>query len=101
MRAAFKRFGKHLTAEQAMSVYSEQYWTSFAHTVDKLTPEQVASRFGKFPKILDKLQKMKLDELKKKTNPALQKNVGDGTVKKKKHLTEKEFDKHFQELAGL
>jgi len=98
MRAAFKRFGKHLSAEQAMTVYSQQYWKSFESLLDKMTPEQIEARFGK--KILDKLQKIKLNELKNKTNPAHKVPVSD-EVKKKKNLTEKEFDKHFKELAGL
>jgi hypothetical protein len=99
MRAAFKRFGRHLTPEQAMAVYSEQYWKSNQNVLDKMTPEQLLARLG--PKTLEKLQQMRLNELKSKTDPKNQKIAGDGSVAKKKHLTEREFDKHFDELAGL
>lgn len=99
MRAAYRRFGKHLTAEQAMAVYSQQYWTSLGSVLDKMSPEQIMERFGK--KTLDKIQQLKLNELKNKTNPAMKAPSLDGEVKKKKHLTEKEFEKHFQQLAGL
>jgi len=99
MRAAFVKFGKHLTADQAMTVYSQHYWKSLETVIDKMTDEQISSRFGK--KILDKIQKLKLNELKKKTDPGTKAPVSDGKVNKKKHLTEKEFDKHFKELAGL
>ena len=98
MRAAFRRFGKHLTAEQAMSVYSEQYWTSLHSIIDKMEPDAIVKRFGQ--KTLDKIQKLKLAELKAKTQPG-SKPVGDVEVTKKKHLTEKEYDKHFAGLAGL
>jgi len=98
MRAAFKKFGKHLTADQAMTVYNEQYWKSLESVLDKMTPEQILARFGK--KTLDKIQKLKLDELKKSTDPKSKVVVGSDSVKKKKHITEKEFEKHFQELAG-
>ena len=99
MRAAYKRFGKHLTAEQAMSVYSEQYWNAHKALLEKMTPEQLVSRFGQ--KTLDKLQQIKLNELKDRTNPAKKVSTGSEGTKKKKHLTEKDFDKHFKELAGL
>lgn len=99
MRAAYRRFGKHLSAEQAMTVYSEQYWTSFASVIEKMEPDAILKRFGK--KTLDKIQQLKLQELKDRTDPAKVRPVGDGAVKKKKHITEKEFEKHFQELAGL
>lgn len=99
MRAAFKRFGKHLTAEQAMSVYSEQYWTSLHSILDKMEPDAILKRFG--PKTLDKLQKLKLAELKAKTQPGNKTPVGDVDVTKKKHMTEKEYDKHFAGVAGL
>ena len=99
MRAAYKRFGKHFTAEQAMSVYSEQYWNAHKALLEKMTPEQLVSRFGQ--KILDKLQQIKLNELKDRTNPAKKVSTGSEETKKKKHLTEKDFDKHFKELAGL
>lgn len=98
MRAAYRRFGKHLTPDQAMAVYSEQYWTSHLRMVEKMTPEQLNARYT--PKMLDRINEMKLNLLRKKTNPANQKQVGDGAAKKKKHLTEREFDQHFQELAG-
>ena len=99
MRAAFKRFGKHLTAEQAMSVYSEQYWTSLGGIIDKMEPDAILKRFGQ--KTLDKIQKLKLQELKDKTNPSHRAPAAPGEVSKKKHLTEKEYEKHFQTLAGL
>ena len=99
MRAAFRRFGKHLTAEQAMSVYSEQYWTSLHSIIDKMEPDAIVKRFGQ--KTLDKIQKLKLQELKDKTNPAHKAPAASVEVSKKKHLTEKEYDKHFQTLAGL
>ena len=99
MRAAFGRFGKHLTAEQAMAVYSEQYWTSFLGVVEKMEPESILKRFGQ--KTLDKIQKLKLQELKDKTNPANKTPAANVEVSKKKHLTEKEYDKHFAGLAGL
>ena len=99
MRAAYKRFGKHLTPEQAMSVYSEQYWNAHKALLEKMTPEQLVSRFGQ--KTLDKLQQIKLNELKDRTNPAKKVSTGSEETKKKKHLTEKDFDKHFKELAGL
>lgn len=99
MRAAFRRFGRHLTPEQAMAVYSQQYWQSLGTIIDKMNADQILKRFGS--KTLDKIQQLKLNELKNKTNPATQKFVGSESAKKKKHLTEKEFEKHFQELAGL
>jgi hypothetical protein len=99
MRAAFKRFGKHLTAEQAMSVYSEQYWTSLHSIIDKMEPDAILKRFGQ--KTLDKIQKLKLQELRDKTNPARKAVEGEAPASKKKHMTEKEYDKHFQTLAGL
>jgi hypothetical protein len=101
MRAAYKRFGKHLTPEQAMSVYSEQYWKAHQSVVDKMTPEQLVARFGQ--KTLDKLQQIRLNELKAKTDPSKKVASGSDEIKKKKHLTEKDFDKHFMStaLAGL
>jgi hypothetical protein len=98
MRAAYRRFGKHLTPDQAMAVYSEQYWTSLMSTIDKMTPEQLDQRFGK--KTLDKINQMKLNLLKKKMDPSKQKG-GDAPAKKKDHMTEREFEKHIsQKLAG-
>lgn len=98
MRAGFKRFGKHLTAQQAMTVYSQQYWNALGKTLESMTPEKILERFGQ--KALDKIQKFRLNQLKEKTDPSKQKQTADGSAKKKKNLTEKEFDKHFQELAG-
>jgi hypothetical protein len=98
MRAGFRRFGKHLTAEQAMTVYSQQYWTSLTRVLETMTPEQMLIRFGQ--KTLDKIQKFKLDELRKKTSPGTKPTATGEPAKPKKHLTEKEFDKHFRELAG-
>lgn len=99
MRAAFRRFGKHLTAEQAMSVYSEQYWKSLGTTIDTMPEELILKRFGQ--KTLDKIQRIKLKELQDKTNPARLKQEINPEIKKKKNLTEKEFEKHFDTLAGL
>lgn len=99
MRTAFKRFGKHLTAEQAMSVYSQQYWNSLGSILDKMEPDAILKRFGQ--KTLDKIQKLKLQELREKTNPSNKVPETVTETKKKKHLTEKEYDKHFQQLAGL
>ena len=81
-----------------MSVYSEQYWTSLASTIGKMDPEALAKRFGNGT--LDKIQKLKLSELKKQTDPNNPKLNGDSPVKKKKHITEREFEHHFRELAG-
>lgn len=97
MRAGFAKFGKHLTPEQAMSVYSEQYWNAHKAILDKMTPEQLVARFGQ--KTLDKLQQIKLNELKAKTDPAKKVSSGSEETKKKKHLTEKDFDKHFMATA--
>ncbi len=99
MRAAFKRFGKHLTPEQAMTVYSQQYWKSLGSLLEKLPPEKIVEKFGQ--KTLERIQKFNYNILRQKTNPANKAPVTDGEVKKKKHMTEKEFDKHFQTLAGL
>lgn len=103
MRAAYKRFGKHLTPEQAMTVYSQQYWNSFFSTFDKMSDDQIRVRFGEKngQKVIDKIQQLKLNELKKRTDPATKASVASSPEKKKKHLTEKEFEKHFQQLAGL
>lgn len=99
MRAGFRRFGKHLTAEQAMTVYSQQYWNSLTRTLDTMTPEQMLVRFGQ--KTLDKIQRFKLDELRKRTQPGSRKPAVAGEPeKKKKNMTEKEFERHFQDLAG-
>jgi hypothetical protein len=103
MRAAFRRFGKHLTPDQAMTVYSEQYWQSLGSVLEKMEPDKILNRFGQ--KTLDKIQKYKLEQLKEKTDPSKKTPVVNGEMKKKKHLTEKDFDKHFSQniapLAGL
>jgi hypothetical protein len=102
MRAAYKKFNMRMTAEQAMTVYANQYWQSIGGVIDKMTPEQILSRFGQ--KTLDKIQQLKLKELRDKTNPNAQKPQAlDPDLKKKKNLTERDFDKHFQKvrLAGL
>lgn len=99
MRAAYKRFGKHLTPQQAMSVYSEQYWKSAISVIDKMDPEQLLKRFGQ--KTLDKIQQFRLQQLKQKTDPSKKTVVPNGDpVKKKKNMTEKEYERHFQDLAG-
>lgn len=101
MRAAFKRFGKHITPEQAMTVYSQQYWTSLSKVLETMEPDVMVKKFGQ--KAFDRIQKFKLDQLKEKMNPnknSLTKDEVD--VKKKKNLTEKEYDKIFQQrIAGL
>ena len=101
MRAAFRKYGKHLTPDQAMTVYSQQYWASLQDVIGKLDAETISKRFG--PKTLDKIQKMKLQELKEKTDPAKKSLTnGEASVKNKKNLTEKEYEKIFQaKLAGL
>lgn len=98
MRAGFRRFGKHLTADQAMTVYSQQYWQSLTKILETMTPEQMLVRFGQ--KTLDKIQQFKLAELRKKTSPGAKPIAAGEPAKPKKHLTEKEFDQHFRELAG-
>jgi hypothetical protein len=104
MRAGFKRFGKHLTADQAMTVYSQQYWNSFMTTFEKLTDEQIASRFGekKGQAIINRIQKLKLAELKGSMDPNKKKNpvAASANGKPKKNMTEREFEHHFQQLAG-
>lgn len=101
MRAAFRRYGKHLSPEQAMTVYSQQYWQSLTSVIEKLDSKTIAAKFGQ--KTLDKIQKMKLEELKEKTDPAKKSLTnGEASVKNKKNLTEREYDKIFaQRLAGL
>lgn len=99
MRAGFKRFGKHLSAEQAMTVYSQQYWNSLGSMIEKMEPAKILERFGS--KTLDKIQQFKLNQLKEKMDPSKKQVPGDGEVKKKKHLTEKEFEKHFSQTMGL
>ena len=99
MRAAYKKFNMKLSAEQAMTVYANQYWKSIGSVIEKMEPEQILSRFGQ--KTLDKIQQLKLKELRDKTNPNGQKPVVDLDLKKKKSVTEREFNKHFQKLAGL
>lgn len=100
MRAAHKKFNMKMSAEQAMKVYSHQYWQSIGGVIDKMAPEQILSRFGQ--KTLDKIQQLKLKELRDKMNPnAAKAQTVDPELKKKKNMTEREFDKHFQKLAGL
>lgn len=103
MRAGFRRFGKHLTAEQAMTVYSQQYWNSLSKIIENMEADQLLKRFPQ--KTLDKIQQFKLNQLKEKTNPAKKETPEDGEIKKKKSLTEKDFERHFSKniapLAGL
>ena len=98
MRAAYKRFGKHLSPEQAMTVYSDQYWKSLGGVLDKMEPDAILKRFGQ--KTLDKIQQLKLKELRDKTNPSAKKQ-DDSPAKVKKNMTEKEFDQHFRQSVGL
>jgi hypothetical protein len=102
MRAAYKRFGKHLTPEQAMTVYSDQYWTSFTSTFSKMTDDQIKARFGNKAgsAVISKIQQMKLQELKDKTQPFVKKSDAE-PAKVKKNMTEKEFDQHFRQSVGL
>lgn len=99
MSAAYQRFGKHLTPDQAMEVIEKRYWSNLSSLVEKLPPEELLKRFPK--KSLDKLQEFKLGLLKDKVDPSKKKTEGDGSMKKKKHLTEKEFEKHFSSNMGL
>lgn len=100
MRAAYKKFSMRLSAEQAMTVYANQYWKSIGSVIDKMAPEQILNRFGQ--KTLDKIQQLKLQELRQKMNPnAAKPNQIDPELKKKKSLSEKDFDKHFKRLGGL
>lgn len=100
MRAAYKKFNMRMSAEQAMTVYSNQYWKSIGGVIDNMTADQILNRFGQ--KTLDKIQKLKLDELRQKMNPnGVKINQIDPELKKKKSLSEKDFDKHFKRLGGL
>jgi hypothetical protein len=101
MRAAFRKYGKHLTPDQAMTVYSQQYWQSLQSVIEKLDPDVIVKKFGQ--KTLDKIQKLKLQELKDKTDPGKKSVPGEtANLSKKKNLTEREYDKLFtQRLAGL
>lgn len=101
MRAAFRKYGKHLTPDQAMTVYSQQYWASLQDVIGKLDADTISKRFG--AKTLDKIQKLKLQELKDKTDPGKKGLTSEtANLSKKKNLTEKEYDKLFtQRLAGL
>lgn len=101
MRANFRKFGKTLPAADAMKLVSRDYWGGVTKLLDTLTPDKIIERFGK--KTLDKLQQLKLKELRDSTNPATQ---GTPTIpevnRKRKSLTEKEYDKQFaQRIAGL
>lgn len=101
MRAAFRKYGKHLTPDQAMTVYSQQYWASLQDVIGKLDADTISKRFG--TKTLDKIQKLKLQELKEKTDPGKKGAPSEtANLSKKKNLTEREYDKIFsQRLAGL
>lgn len=101
MRAAFRKYGKHLTPDQAMTVYSQQYWASLQDVIGKLDADTISKKFGQ--KTLDKIQKLKLQELKEKTDPSKKSLTNsEASVKNKKNLTEKEYEKIFQaKLAGL
>ena len=90
-----------VTPKQAMSVYSEQYWSSLSRTMETMTPEQIEKRFGK--KMLDKMERNKLESLKRKTDPA---NKSPQTTikseRKSGHISERDYDRAFQErIAGL
>ena len=100
MRAAFTKFNMKLSPEQAVTLYNNQYWKSMNASIEKMTPEQILTRFGQ--KTLDKIQQLKLQELRQKMNPKNpQTPTVDPELKKKKSVTEKDFEKHFKKLAGL
>jgi hypothetical protein len=103
MALSEQRFGKPLSPSQAMAVYSQNYWNGFLGTFNKMSDEQILGRFGQKDgrKVIERIQKLKLQELKDKTNPANKTPSADTPATKKKHLTEKEYDKHFAGLAGL
>lgn len=104
MRAAFRRFGKHLTPDQAMTVYSQQYWGSFLSTVEKMSDDQIKARFGDKAgqKLIDRLENIKLAKLKDKMNPAKKAAPAGSEAKRKNgHMSEKEFDRNFQQKIGL
>ena len=42
MRAAFRKYGKHLTPDQAMTVYSQQYWASLQDVIGKLDADTIS-----------------------------------------------------------
>lgn len=99
MSAAYQRFGKHLTPDQAMQVIEKRYWNNLSSLMENLPPEELLKRFPK--KSIDKLQEFKLGLLKDKVDPSKKKSQTDGSDSKKKHLTEKEFEKHFNKSIGL
>lgn len=100
MRANYRKFGKTLPAADAMKLVNRDYWGGVTKLLETLTPEQIVSKFG--TKGLDKLQQLKLKELRDKTNPNAPAAPVNEPFKKKKYLTEKEYDKAFaQRIAGL
>lgn len=106
MQAAYRRFGKHLTVPQATALYAHQYWKGFLTTFSNLTDDQIRARFGDKTgqKVIERIQKLKLAELKGKTDPSKKTpSAGSsGDDKPKKTMSEKDFEKHFsQQLAGL
>lgn len=97
MRAANRKFGLQITAEQAMAITAGQYWKSMSSALEKMSAEQILSRFGE--KTLNKIQQLKLKELQNKTEPSKKVSGLDPEFKKKKSFTEKDFDKHFSKIA--
>jgi hypothetical protein len=100
MRANFRTHGKTLPPQEAMKLVSRDYWAGVTGILNTLSPEKIVERFGQ--KTLDKLQALKLQELKDKTNPGNKKPEPGSDIKKKKYITEKEYDRAFaQRIAGL
>lgn len=100
MRANFKRFGRSLPANEAIKLVSRDYWTGVQKILDTMPPEKILERFGQ--KALDKIQQLRLKELRDKTEPTRNTNGQFEANKKKKFLTEREYEKAFaQRIAGL
>lgn len=100
MRANYRVHGILLSAKQAMEIVSKRYWAGIQYSLGVVSPEKIYERFGQ--KGLDKLQSLRLKELRDKTNPANKAPEIGTDTKKKKYITEKEYDKAFaQRIAGL
>lgn len=101
MRSGYKRFGKIMSPEQAMTIVSKDFWNGISSVLKTMSPEQIQEKFGK--ETLDKLQKLRLKELRDAADPnkgAPASSTQPG--KKRAKMTEKEYDKLFsQRLAGL
>lgn len=101
MRSGYKRFGKVMSPEQAMTLVQKDFWGGISNVLKNMPAEQILERFGK--ETLDKLQALRLKELKGDLDPNKGQTATSGaTGKKRAKLTEKEFDRNFsQRLAGL